>query len=223
MGAPGATANFAPFAQRTYVIVDFEEDDADSSSSSSASSESSSSSSNSSDTFEPRRTDLYRARPLYYDHETEEWKRDDSHNALDLDAGGTRLSFAVGDVVVAYWDPQRVALIPIDGGGGDPWIIFQPTEVCPDVGLACNCSVVIVRGASCSSGVNVGDELQVWDFNRNSFNLPEDLLFNSYGLAHKFKNGFFQFAAPGNTPAGCVWVVTQMFCVIEDQGSGEDS
>jgi hypothetical protein len=224
-GRDGSYANPAPFAQRTFVIVEEEEDSENSSSSSSSSSSQSvsSSSSGSEPSFTPRPQEIYNIKPLYFDHETEEWKRDDDHNSMELDTGGLGLSFAEGDVVVAYWEPQRGAWIPVLGEGGDPWIVFQPDRVCPNVGLSCNCSVSIVKAASCGSGVKIGDEVQVWDFNRNAFNLPEELLFASYGLAHKFKNGFFQFAAPGDTPAGCVWVVTQMFCVNEDQGSGEGS
>jgi hypothetical protein len=111
---------------------------------------------------------------------------------------------------------------------GDPWIIFQPRDVCTGVGFACNCSVSVIRAASCNSGLTVGDEVNVWDFNRNAFNLPEELLFNSYGLAHKFTNDFFQFddlegSGSGSGVDDCVWVVTQMFCVVEDQGSGSAS
>jgi len=96
------------------------------------------------------------------------------------------------------------------GGGGADIIQFRPIDVCEGIGFSCDCVTAVVATGSCNSGLSPGDEVQVWDQSRGWFNMPEELLFNSIGWAHKVKvTEEEQYSLP--FPIGpCRWVVFSM-------------
>lgn len=70
--------------------------------------------------------------------------------------------------------------------------------------------------ASCGSGLQPGDILQVWDQSRGWFQMDPELLFNSVGWAHKVKT---TETDPYSLPfdiGPCRWVVFSMDCVEQD-------
>jgi hypothetical protein len=73
-----------------------------------------------------------------------------------------------------------------------------------------------VLTASCGSGISPGDEVQVWDQSRGWFEMPQELLFNSVGWAHKVKvTEQDQYDIP--FPLGaCRWVVISMDCIEQE-------
>lgn len=102
-------------------------------------------------------------------------------------------------------------------GGGADIIQFRPTDVCEGIGFSCDCVTAVVATSSCGSGLSPGDEVQVWDQSGGWFKMPEELLFNSIGWAHKVKvTEEEQYSLP--FPIGdCRWVVLNMDCV--EQGA----
>jgi hypothetical protein len=107
-----------------------------------------------------------------------------------------------------------LCLTSVVGGGGI--IQFQPLDVCEGIGLTCDCVTARVLTASCGSGISPGDEVQVWDQSRGWFEMPQELLFNSVGWAHKVKvTEQDQYDIP--FPLGaCRWVVISMDCIEQE-------
>lgn len=103
------------------------------------------------------------------------------------------------------------------GGAGAELIQFRPVDVCEGIGFTCDCVTATILTSSCGSGLINGDEVQVWDQSRGWFNMPEELLFNSIGWAHKVKvTEEEQYSLP--FPIGpCRFVVLNMDCV--EQGA----
>src|SRR5436190_18525953 len=78
----------------------------------------------------------------------------------------------------------------IGGGGGANVIMFQPLGVASGHGAACDVCLCRVVTCDCSSGLNIGDEVTVWDIAprfdlspNGFFRMPSDLLFRSFGFA----------------------------------------
>lgn len=125
----------------------------------------------------------------------------------------------------AYSDPSLWKTGPLDvrwddekkiwsaAGGSDGIIQFRPTDVCEGIGLTCDCVTAIVLTSSCGSSVNIGDEVQVWDQSRGWFEMPEELLFNSVGWAHKVKISEVERSGLPFDIGNCRWVVTSMDCI----------
>jgi len=105
----------------------------------------------------------------------------------------------------ARWQQQK--------GAGKGIIQFQPTDVCEGIGFTCDCVTAVVITASCESGMQPGDIVQVWDQTRGWFQMPSALLFNCFGWAQYVK---ITEAERYNLPfplGDCRWVVTSMDCV----------
>ena len=191
MSTVGANAAFPPFAQRTFVVLDAPEEVSDESSSSSSSTSSSSSSqsrssssSNGDYNFEPRPSIIYKIKPLYYDHTAEQWKLDTDHNFLDMDAGGVDQTFTEGDVVIAFWDEQRDAWIPIRTTGGLDIIRFEIVSVggCE----TCRAIATVLSRPEGQSKVRFEDsnsQVRVYDFAGCWLNASEEDLIGLRGYA----------------------------------------
>lgn len=111
----GHGSPFPPFQQRTFIIVSSEDDDTDDADDESSYSSSSSSSVESST---GALGSIYSIRPRYFDHSSGLWATDEESNVFELDTRDLGVEFSVGDTLVAYWDPQRVAWIPVMSAGG---------------------------------------------------------------------------------------------------------
>lgn len=116
-----------------------------------------------------------------------------------------------------YKKPQRREhkLLFAGGGGDDGFIFFVPIGVCQGIGFTCDCVLARVVTASCGSGVNVGDEVNVWDLNREHLQLPEELLFTTVGQAHWVKIHESAHDRPVGLTGTCRWAVTRMGCAEE--------
>ena len=104
------------------------------------------------------------------------------------------------------------------GGTGNASVIiqFRPTDICAGIGLTCDCVTAVVVTSSCGSTIRPGEEVQVWDQSRDFFQMPEDLLFNSIGWAHKVKvTEEEQYDLPFDI-GPCRWVVFAMRCVEQE-------
>lgn len=83
--------------------------------------------------------DIYRIKRRWFDHDPETWKTDDPQNYQLMDASDVGLSFSVGDIATAFWDPQRAMWIPIGGESTDPmWC-----------GLICECALQRADSSCC--------------------------------------------------------------------------
>lgn len=58
----------------------------------------------------------YEIQKRFYDAAARVWKDDATANKLVLDANSLNITFSVDDLVVAYWDKQRAAFVPLSGG-----------------------------------------------------------------------------------------------------------
>lgn len=114
----GQPANQSPFIQRVVKIIrirfepsddDDESSESSFSSSSSISTSSSISSSSISSSASLRR--YYTIQPMYYEFSSGTWQLNADEGTFDLDASAFPGAFNVGDVVEAWWDPQREAYI----------------------------------------------------------------------------------------------------------------
>ena len=134
---------YPPFRQFLFEVVGLiggDEESTGSSSSSSSPSSSSGSSTAGAPTITDAASDVYAIQPRYFDVETAKWKTDEKRGPWELDAESQNLTFGEGDVIVAYWDPQRQMWIPIEGGsgsssaggggGGALTITFEICEAC---------------------------------------------------------------------------------------------
>lgn len=100
-------------------------------------------------------------------------------------------------------------------GGG--FITFQPFDIVPGIGSICDAVVATVLSSECGSGVQIGDEVNVWDRSRSWFAMPEDLLFASVGSAHYMKVSDAERYALGDLdPGPCRWEVNHMDCIESD-------
>jgi len=98
------------------------------------------------------------------------------------------------------------------GGSSDGFIFFVPIEVCEGIGFTCDCVKARVITASCGSGVNVGDEVNVWDLNREHLQLPTELLWETVGQAHWVKIHESDYDRPEGLTGTCRWAVVRMGC-----------
>lgn len=57
--------------------------------------------------------DAYKCKPIYYDHDTKEWKTNDDAEDSCLDADVLGAIFQTGQKLTAWYDPQRGAYIPL--------------------------------------------------------------------------------------------------------------
>ena len=111
-----------------------------------------------------------------YNFETENWT--DGTKPWKIDTGPVDITLAVGDYVVAYYDRKRGAFIPVvgggGGGGGGQRRRFELGPYLGDmVSAECDSVRAEVLDVSCSgAGVNVGDEVTIWDPSRCHFNMP---------------------------------------------------
>jgi hypothetical protein len=110
------------------------------------------------------------------------------------------------------WDDAKKLWIA-SGGASDGIIQFQPTDICEGIGLSCDCVTAVVLTSSCGSSMNPGDEVQVWDQSRGWFEMPQALLFNSVGWAHKVKITEVERSGLPFDIGDCRWVVTSMDCI----------
>lgn len=62
-------------------------------------------------------TNLYQCRTRYYDFTNNRWVTDSTSNTYDLDMTALGQTASVGQILVAYWDPQRNAFIGIESVG----------------------------------------------------------------------------------------------------------
>ena len=91
-----------------------------------------------------------------------------------------------------------------------------------DDSLECDYVVAEVLHVSCQgTGVEVGDEVNVWDPSRCQFNIPIEVLIGSHGWAISVVNDtedvvdcLYELAAEG----ACRWVVQTLCCVEEIYG-----
>jgi hypothetical protein len=97
------------------------------------------------------------------------------------------------------------------------FITFQPFDVVPGIGSICDAVVATVLSAECGSGLQIGDEVNVWDRSRSWFAMPEDLLFASSGNAHYMKVSDEERYNLGDLdPGPCRWEVVNMNCIEDD-------
>jgi len=111
----------SPHNQRIVIVVGIQiEEESDHSSSSSSSDSASSASSASSGSFSSSEGSdgwdcegaSYQVRMRYYDTDDNEWKTNADDESFCMDASEFGDPFSVGDVLVAWWDPQRGAFVP---------------------------------------------------------------------------------------------------------------
>lgn len=103
IGKQGRTTNPPPFTQSMVVVVEIDDVSDESSSSSSTSSGSE---------FRDIGT-IYDVRRLYYDHLVDsKWKENDEDGPWELDTTGFNLLLTIGDIIPAWYDPQRGAFVP---------------------------------------------------------------------------------------------------------------
>lgn len=88
----GTRANTPPWRQRTYVVIE------------------------KTYTGDEECDTSYEARSLYFDNIANQWLVNTDENPYCIDASAFGDVISIGDVVVAYWDPQRGTLIPIPTG-----------------------------------------------------------------------------------------------------------
>ena len=87
----------------------------------------------------------------------------------------------------------------------------------PGIGSICDAVVATVLSAECGSGLQIGDEVNVWDRSRSWFAMPEDLLFASSGNAHYMKVSDEERYNIGDLdPGPCRWEVVNMNCIEDD-------
>lgn len=94
-------SGIAPFFQRKFIITEQGCDDT-------------------SDQDEDNETDYWTVYPRYFNASTSTWLTDSRGDGYCLDTLGLDQEFAVGDEVVAYWDPQRGALVPVSSTSSRP-------------------------------------------------------------------------------------------------------
>lgn len=141
----------------------------------------------------------------------------------DSDASTLLASTRTGGARVLY-QSSTWAIIRIDGAvgetGGVQTIRFKVLAAGPflgDLAIECDSVVAEVIDVSCSgAGVDVGDEVIIWDPSRCNFNIPLETLIGSHGWATKMINDtygatdcLYDLEAEG----ACRWVVTTLCCV----------
>lgn len=104
------------------------------------------------------------------------------------------------------------------------YVICRPFEMGMYSQSWCYNARCVVIIASCGSGLNTGDIIDVWDTSQCYFSVPAELLFRSQVVAHKFNNrddyGIVGTADPYPEQRTCIWHVTSM-CCIENQNYTE--
>ena len=177
--------------------------------------------------------DHYRIAHRYWDNTDNTWKVGDGAGGVGfaLDPTDSGQSYAVGDTVLAYYDSQRGAYIPLITGSGAPRIRFTILSADFTVGfgaLGCDHVVVIVNHVSCGgTGVAVGDEVRVYDPEYCHFNLPLELLIGLSGTATWMKSenylvglDYFDYCIAELRAAGCMWMIDTLCCAEEENLNG---
>lgn len=173
--------------------------------------------------------DLYRIVARYWDNTTREWATEDSEGdkGFSLDATDTGQSYGVGDRIQAYYDAQRGAYIPLAAAGGNEIIKFRILSTSPAIGrgfIGCDFVRAEVTLVGCRlSGVQIGDEVHVWDSDPCKFVIPANLLIGLRGTAQRFQNPFTEYDGGGLVDCeyavlaegACHWVVTDLCCAEE--------
>jgi len=115
--------------------------------------------------------------------------------------------------------PRRQNRQVVTGGGsgaGAEIIQFRPTDICPGIGLYCDCVTAVVVTSFCGSSHQPGDVVQVWDQSRGWFQVDETLLFRSIGWAIKMKvTEEEQYDLPFDI-GPCRWVVQFLDCIEQE-------
>lgn len=112
-------------------------------------------------------------------------------------------------------------LRPMGGGGGVTEMIFFETQsFCYgiDFGVGCSCLESVVTRALCSTSVQVGDSVTIWDPDQCWFNLPADLLLGRTGRATLWRRGADgggASCAQTTQPDPCMWIVDYLCCAEE--------
>ena len=140
-------------------------------------------------------------------------------NATPTSGQSTLETGSSGPCVILY-DPgidtsERFGIVRIGGGGssssGGGFILFQPVEICPGIGFACDCVVGRVEIASCGLGLAKDDEVTVWDASGSWLQMPDSILFASYFYAQKMAFDPEPYTNPATN--GCSFIVTGAPCV----------
>jgi len=169
---------------------------------------------------------IYLVRFLHYNFETKEWV--EQTRKWRLDASGIETTLSEGEILIAYWDKQRSMFVPISGsgGGGAVQIRFEVLAAGPSLGdLALECDYVVAKvlGVSCQgSGVEVDDEVNIWDADRCHFNIPIDILIGARGRAIQMKNdteGVVDCLYELEDEGSCKWEVIALCCQEEIYGT----
>jgi len=134
----------------------------------------------------------------------------------------TGLTAAEGDKCYAVFMPDRGEWELVGGTAGARVIRFEILAAGPFLGeMAVECDSVRaeVLDVSCGgAGVNVGDEVSVWDPSRCHFNIPVEMLLGAHGTAVQVENdleGIVDCYDALKEEGECLWVV-QSLCCIED-------
>ena len=159
-----------------------------------------------------------------YNFETGAWT--DGTKPWKIDAGAVGTTLARNNIIVAYYDRKRGAFIPVVGGSGGAGarvIRFQILAAGPYLGdmVSAECDSVRaeVLDVSCSgAGVNVGDEVTIWDPSRCHFNIPIEMLLGANGMAVEMVSdieGVVDCYDALQEEGACLWMV-QSLCCTED-------
>jgi len=168
---------------------------------------------------------IYQIRPKFYESTLGRWVINEEEGPYCLDASAVNQIYAVGSTLVAYYDPQRGAFIPVvSGSSGSETIHFEIIDIGKDLGknaTGCDFVEAVVTQITCGGGtVAVGDEVRIWDPEYCHFNIPRDLLIGLHGVANKMDNPIsaydldqlvdcqYQVLAEGD----CRWLVEHLSC-----------
>lgn len=122
---------------------------------------------------------------------------------------------------------QRIVIAGGGRGGGNEIIKFRILSASAAIGRGFNgCDFVRaeVTQIGCRlSGVEIGDEVNIWDPDFCYFNLPIDLLTGLRGTAQKFQNSITPYDADNLVDCEydvlaegpCLWVATSLCCAEE--------
>ena len=147
---------------------------------------------------------------------------DDMNRVIELATRNVDLPDAIQDS-----SGIRMARTRRRGGGGAGFVVFEIDAVGPYWGntMAVECDYVIatVLRVSCGlTGVDVGDEINVWDFDQCWLNLPIEVLVGMRGRASQMRNdleGVVTCRDPRAAEGNCLWEVNSLCCGEEIYGN----
>lgn len=124
------------------------------------------------------------------------------------------------DDYVAVMRTKQGFWIPASGGGSSTQIVeFRILSFVRGFGLDCNAVRAVVTNIGCgTTGVSIGDLINVWDGLLCTFAIPEDLLIGVHGYAIRMLNpGADEYEVVGGiVETGiCRWEVLRICCVEE--------